>query len=154
MKWVSRDIETYLSAKEYVDTAVVPLFSVSFGSDLKQSASNAEFISLLSSYLERQFTGRMLLLPPFTYLNTKNPEEKLNELKKWEENIIENEFKHIFYITSESDWKLYENQLEGSLIWLPSLPLEHLNDSQKVSMIESQVKQLLNLFTQKWHENL
>jgi hypothetical protein len=154
MKWVSKDIETYLTAKEYVDTAVVPLFSVSFGSDLKQSASNAEFISLLSSYLERQFTGRMLLLPPFTYLNTKNPEEKLNELKKWEENIIVNEFKHIFYITSESDWKLYETQLEGSLIWLPSLPLEHLNDSQKVSMIESQVKQLLNLFTQKWHENL
>ena len=47
-----------------------------------------------------------------------------------------------------------KNKLDGSLIWLPSLPLEHLNDSQKISMIESQVKQLLNLFTRKWQENL
>lgn len=49
---------------------------------------------------------------------------------------------------------MVENQLSGSLIWLPALPLEHLNDSQKISMIESQVKQLLKLFTQKWQENL
>ena len=31
MKWIPQDIETYLNAKEYVDTAVIPLFSVSFG---------------------------------------------------------------------------------------------------------------------------
>jgi hypothetical protein len=74
-------------------------------------------------------------------------------MKKWEENIKKNEFKHIFYITSESDWKLHEKDLTGSLIWLPSLPLEHLNDQQKISLIESQVKQLLSLFTQKWQEN-
>ncbi len=64
------------------------------------------------------------------------------------------EFKHIFYITSESEWKMQEENLDGSLIWLPSLPLEHLQDSQKISMIESQVKQILNLFTRKWKENL
>ncbi|MFP7297850.1 YpiF family protein [Neobacillus niacini] len=152
MKWVSKDIETYLTAKEYVDTAVVPLYCVSFGNDMKQSASSAEFITLLTSYLERQFTGRLLLLPPFTYLKNERPEETFLEVKKWEENIVKNEFKHIFYITSESDWKLYEKDLSGSLIWIPSLPLEHLNDQQKISMIESQVKQLLSLFTQKWYE--
>ena len=26
MKWIPQDIETYLNAKEYVDTAVIPLF--------------------------------------------------------------------------------------------------------------------------------
>ncbi|MEH7254850.1 YpiF family protein [Neobacillus niacini] len=154
MKWVSKDIETYFSAKEYVDTAVIPIFSLSFGNEMKQSASNAEFITLITNYLERQFTGRLLLLPPFTYIKNNDPVEVLSELKNWEENIEGNEFKHIFYITSESDWKMVENQLAGSLIWLPALPLEHLNDSQKISMIESQVKQLLNLFTQKWQENL
>ncbi|NWQ39799.1 YpiF family protein [Bacillus sp. EB106-08-02-XG196] len=152
MKWVSKDIETYLTAKEYVDTAVIPLYSVSFGNEMKQSASSAEFITLLTSYLERQFTGRLLLLPPFTYLKSDKPEDIIKQMKKWEENIKRNEFKHIFYITSESDWKIYEKELAGSLIWLPSLPLEHLNDQQKISMIESQVKQLLSLFTQKWSE--
>ena len=154
MKWVSKDIETYISAKEYVDTAVIPLFSLSFGSEMKQSASNAEFITLFTNYLERQFTGRLLLFPPFTYIKNNDPVEVLGGLKKWEENIAGNEFKHIFYISSDVDWKMYENQLSGSLIWLPALPLEHLNESQKISMIESQVKQLLNLFTQKWQENL
>jgi hypothetical protein len=153
MKWVSKDIETYLTAKEYVDTAVIPVISVSFGNEMMQSASSAEFITLLTSYLERQFTGRLLLLPPFTYLKSDHPEYIIQQMKKWEENIEKNEFKHIFYITSESDWKIYEKELTGSLIWLPSLPLEHLNDQQKISMIESQVKQLLSLFTQKWQEN-
>jgi hypothetical protein len=153
MKWVSKDIETYSTAKEYVDTAVIPLYSVSFGNEMKQSASSAEFITLLTTFLERQFTGRMLLVPPFTYLKSDHPEDIIQQLKKWEANIEKNEFKHIFYITSEIDWKNSEKELTGSLIWLPSLPLEHLNDSQKISMIESQVKQLLSLFTQKWHEN-
>ncbi|MEH6991807.1 YpiF family protein [Neobacillus drentensis] len=153
MKWVSKDIETYITAKEYVDTAVIPVVSVSFGNEMMQSASSAEFIILLTSYLERQFTGRLLLLPPFTYLKSDHPEDIILQMKKWEENIEKNEFKHIFYITSESDWKIYEKELTGSLIWLPSLPLEHLNDQQKISMIESQVKQLLSLFTQKWQEN-
>jgi hypothetical protein len=153
MKWVSKDIETYLAAKEYVDTAVIPLVSVSFGNEMMQSASSAEFITLLTSYLERQFTGRLLLLPPFTYFKSDHPEDIVLQMKKWEENIEKNEFKHIFYITSESDWKLHEKDLTGSLIWLPSLPLEHLNDQQKISLIESQVKQLLSLFTQKWQEN-
>jgi hypothetical protein len=154
MKWVSKDIETYSTAKEYVDTAVIPIYSVSFGNEMKQSASNAEFITLLTTYLERQFTGRLLLVPPFTYLKSDNQEDILQQLKKWEENIEKSEFKHIFYITTEIDWKNFEKELTGSLIWLPSLPLEHLNDSQKITMVESQVKQILSLFTQKWHENL
>lgn len=154
MKWISKDIETYLSAKEYVDTAVIPLYSVTFGNEMSQSASNAEFITLLTNYLERQFTGRLVLFPPFTYLKNDDSENIVNQLKNWEENIEKNEFKHIFYITSESDWKIHEDKLTGSLIWLPSLPLGTLNDQQKNSMIESQVKQLLDLFIRKWHENL
>lgn len=154
MKWVSKDIETYLTAKEYVDTAVVPLYSVSFGNEMKQSASSAEFITLLTNLLERQFTGRIMMIPPYTYLKSEQFVDIVEGLKKWEEDLEKNEFKHIFYITSDIDWKNSELELAGSLIWLPSLPLEHLNDSQKVSMIESQVKQILSLFTQKWHENL
>lgn len=153
MKWVPQDIDTYLSAKEYIDTAIIPLYSVSFGDEMKQSAANAEFITLLTSYLERQFTGRLVLIPPFTYLKDEANDNSINDLKKWEEKIVKNEFKHIFYITSESEWKSEEKQLSGSLVWLPSIPLEHMNEQQKISIIDSQVKQLLNLFEKKWHEN-
>ncbi|MEH7353777.1 YpiF family protein [Neobacillus drentensis] len=149
MKWIPQDIETYLNAKEYVDTAVLPLYSVSFGGEMKHSAATAEFITLLTGHLERQFTGRIILFPPFTYLKN---EIALSDLLKWEENIAKSELKHIFYITSELDWRIHEDKLSGSLIWLPSLPLENMNDSQKIEIIDNQVKQLLTLFTQKWHE--
>ncbi|MDR7238665.1 YpiF family protein [Neobacillus drentensis] len=153
MKWTPQDIETYLNAKEYVDTAVIPLFSVSIGEDMKQSAAAAEFITLLTGYLERQFTGRLLLFPPFTYLNSKNSESILSDLKDWEASLVKGEIHHIFYITSDINWRDREKELNGSLIWLPAIPLENMNDSQKVAIIDSQVKQLLGLFTQKWHES-
>jgi hypothetical protein len=153
MKWTPQDIETYLNAKEYVDTAVVPLLSVSMGGEMKQSASAAEFITLLTGYLERQFTGRLLLLPPFTYLKSKNGESTISDLKDWEADLVKGEVKHIFYITSDIDWRTWEEELTGTVIWLPSIPLEHMSESQKQSVIDSQVKQLLDLFTQKWHKN-
>jgi hypothetical protein len=152
MKWIPQEVETYLQAKEYVDTAVIPLYSVSFGDEMKQSAAMAEFITLLTSQLERQFTGRLLLFPPFTYLKNNLSEKVINELKNWEANIETSEFKHIFYITTESEWRMQEQKFAGSIIWLPALPLEFMDVSQKVAMVDSQVKQLLNLFTQKWHE--
>lgn len=150
---MAKDIETYIEAKEYVDTAIIPLYSVSFGDEMKHSAEAAEFITLLTNLLERQFTGRVVLFPPFTYLKNDDNERVINELKSWEDNIVKNDFKHIFYITSESDWKLNDTKLSGSVIWIPALPLQSMEESQKVSLIDSQVKQLLNLFTQKWQEN-
>jgi hypothetical protein len=153
MKWTPQDIETYLNAKEYVDTAVVPLLAVSVGGEMKQSAAGTEFITLLSGHLERQFTGRLLLLPPFTYLKSNYGENTIKDLREWEANLAKEEFKHIFYLTSELDWRTQEGGLTGTVIWLPSIPLEHMNDSQKMAVVDSQVKQLLELFTQKWHEN-
>ncbi|GHH98194.1 YpiF family protein [Neobacillus kokaensis] len=153
MKWIPQDVETYSNAKEYVDTAVVPLYSVTVGGGIKQSAAAAEFITLLTTYLEKQFTGRILLFPPFTYLENEQSERVVTDLQNWEVNIFEAGFKHVFYITSDLEWRGREAQLEGSVIWLPSIPLEHMNDPQKLTMIDSQVKQLLTLFTQKWHEN-
>ncbi|MEH7331370.1 YpiF family protein [Neobacillus drentensis] len=154
MKWIPQEVETYLNAKEYVDTAVVPLYSVSVGGEMKQSAAAAEFITLLTSHLERQFTGRIVLFPPFTYLKDVSTEKVFNELLNWESSIFQSEFKHVFYITSEIEWRESSEKLKGSLIWLPAIPLEQMSDSQKLTIIDSQVKQLLTLFTQKWHENM
>ena len=67
--------------KEYVDTAVIPLIPVSFGDENETSAASmSEFITLLSTLLERQFTGRILLLPPFTYLTEDDYENRLSDL--------------------------------------------------------------------------
>lgn len=151
MKWIPQDIEMFVKAREYVDTIVIPLYPISFGDDVKQTANMTEFINLLTNQLEKQFKGRMILLPSFTYLKTQEKEKVLNNLLDWEKILKLENFNHIFYVTSDSDWKLKEDHLEGSLLWLPALPLEHMDEKQKKSIIEDQVKQLLNLFIQKWH---
>ncbi|PLR99735.1 YpiF family protein [Bacillus sp. T33-2] len=151
MKWNSADVEIYVKSKEYVDTIVLPLLPVSFGDDIKQAASMTEFISLLSMQLERQFKGRIMLLPGFTYL-TADPETSLSNIKRWEQEFRVKQFQHIFYLTSDSNWKQHEAGLHGSLIWLPSLQIGNLDENYKTSILEDQVKQLLNLFVQKWRE--
>lgn len=151
MKWIPQDIDMFVTAKEYVDTVVIPLYPISFGDDVKQLANMSEFINLLTIQLERQFKGRLLLLPGFTYFKKQENDKYLNDLLEWEEVLKQEDFKHIFYVTSDSDWKMKEQKLSGSLIWLPALPLEHMDEKQKKSIIDDQVKQLLNLFVQRWH---
>lgn len=148
MKWVAADVEMYQKAAEYVDTAIVPLLPVSFGDDMKQNASMAEFIGILTSQLEKQFRGRIFLLPDFVYI--KENEGSLNALKDWENTLLDKQFKHTFYVTSDSRWRQQEKELNGNVLWLPSLSLEHMQEQQKVAIVDDQVKQLLSLFTEKW----
>ncbi|WP_423407230.1 YpiF family protein [Heyndrickxia sp. MSNUG] len=150
MKWVAADIEMYQKAAEYVDTAIIPLMPVSFDSDMKQSASMAEFIGILTGQLEKQFKGRIFLLPAFVYI--KGHSGNLKTLQEWEKTLLDKQFKHLFFVTSDSSWRQQENEMSGTLLWLPSLPLEHMQDQQKVSIVEDQVKQLLTLFTEKWEQ--
>ncbi|MCS0672232.1 YpiF family protein [Cytobacillus firmus] len=150
MKWVSQDIEMFLKEKQYVDTAVLPLLPVSFGDDIKQSVAMTEFISLLSVQLERQFRGRLIMLPGYAYLKSAGEDSLLSGLGDWEAELKAQGFKHIFHLTSDSMWKSLEERLEGGLIWLPSLPLEHMDENYRNSILDDQVKQLLNLFVQKW----
>lgn len=150
MKWISQDIDMFIREKEYVDTVVLPLLPVSLGDDIKQTVSMTEFISLLSVQLERQFRGRLLMLPGYSYLKSVSEDKHVSDLKSWEEELFDKGFKHVLYITSDSSWKAVEDKLNGGLIWLPSLPLENMDESYKNSILEDQVKQLLNLFVQKW----
>jgi hypothetical protein len=150
MKWIPQDMEIYMKSKEYVDTIVLPLLPVSLGDDVKQMASMSEFITLLSIQLERQFRGRLVMLPGYSYLKSSSEDKLVSDLKDWETELDGAGFKHVFYITSDSRWKTVEDQLNGGLIWLPSLPLEHMDENYKTSILEDQVKQLLSLFLQKW----
>lgn len=150
MKWISQDIDMFIKSKEYVDTAVLPLLPVSLGDDMKQAVAMSEFISLLSIQLERQFRGRLLMLPSYSYLKSAVEDKLVSDVKSWEEELLSQGFKHVFYLTSDSSWKSIESQLDGNLIWLPSLPLENMDENYRISIVDDQVKQLMSLFMQKW----
>ncbi|WP_064091037.1 YpiF family protein [Rossellomorea aquimaris] len=153
MNWNVKDIEVFESEKAYIDTAVIPVVPIDFGNNIRISGAQSEFISLLTFHLERQFKGRMMIVPPYSYLMSVSRESEVEELSRWEKELKESGVKHTFFLTADSEWKKVENQLEESLIWVPSIPLEHLDENYKHSIMEDQVKQLLNVIVQKWQKN-
>ncbi|WP_010284165.1 YpiF family protein [Bacillus timonensis] len=152
MKWVTKDIDVYLQAKEYVDTAVIPLIPVSLEGNVKNTVSMGEFITILSNEVERQFKGRIILFPAFTYSNGEELEMAKTRLNQWSSDLNGEGMKHTIFITSDSSWKQVENDLNGSLIWLPTLPLEYVEEKYKQTMLQDQMKQLVTLFTNIWQK--
>ena len=151
MKWISNDVDLYNQAKEYIDTAVVPLIAVSVGSDFKNTVSKGEFINLVSMDLERQLKGRVFLFPTYSYL--KKSENVIENLIEWKTEL-QQEFKHVVFLTSDTELKEEKNeQLEGKLIWLPTIPLENMDENLKRKLLQDQVEQILNILLQSWNKS-
>ncbi|MDI5789381.1 DUF2487 family protein [Bacillus licheniformis] len=53
MKWNTHDADVYLNAKEYIDTAVIPLISVDLGDQFKSAVSKGN----LRLYLQKNSKG-------------------------------------------------------------------------------------------------
>lgn len=148
MKWTAKDLDMYMQSKEYVDTVLIPLVPLSFGAQMKQTGSMNEFLTILSLELEKQMKGRILLLPTFHYLSDEL--DKIKRLKGWANEVKENNFKHVFFLTSDFEWKKEERELENNLVWIPAIPLEGLEIEQAREMINQQVLQILDIFTYNW----
>ena len=52
LKWIVKDVEQFEQAREYVDTGVIPLLSISAKKEMKMVVEQGEFIELLSTELE------------------------------------------------------------------------------------------------------
>ena len=100
LKWIVKDVEQFEQAREYVDTGVIPLLSISAAKEMKMVVEQGEFIELLSTELEREYKGRVLLLPAFTYLVESQKNEK-GRLQEWTNHLRSEGFKHIAYVTSD-----------------------------------------------------
>ena len=148
MKWTAKDLDMYIQSKEYVDTVLIPLVPLSFGGQMKQTGSMNEFLTILSLEIEKQMKGRILLLPTFHYLSDEM--DKVERLNRWAKEVKEKDFKHIFFLTSDFEWKKEEGELENNLVWIPAIPLESLETEQAREMINQQVLQILDVFTYNW----
>lgn len=151
MKWMTTEVDLYLQSKEYVDTAIIPLIPISIGEQMKNKVLEGEFITIISNEIERQFKGRMFLLPPFTYISDKEKViTELNRLKEWKELVLAQGFKHVVFLTSDSTWKEQEGELDSSLIWLSPIPLEHVDGNLKQQIMTDQVQVLVPLLLKAW----
>ncbi|MCY8177262.1 YpiF family protein [Bacillus inaquosorum] len=145
MRWRITDAKDYLQAKDYIDTAVIPLINIKVGAHFKITAEKGEFTQLLSDELERQLKGRVYLLPPYTYVDRN--EKTVQGLKDLREELI-SEFSHVVLLTSDENWNS-EDAL-GKIIVTHSVPLEHLNDSLKRKILDERTAEILNVLLQLW----
>ena len=146
MHWNGKDSAVFQAQKEYIDTAVIPLTLIDGSQNGFQfAASAADFTLSLGNLIENQFKGRIVLFPSFSY--TKN-QDKYLLLENWMEELKKAQFKHIFYITSDRDWTTMEEDI--NIFWIPSIPLESMDQKMKNSVLEDQLRQLIPTFAKKW----
>ncbi|WP_227936205.1 YpiF family protein [Alkalihalobacillus deserti] len=150
MKWQATEMDTYLQAKEYVDTALVSLIPVSWEKEIKQTVAMGEFISIIASEVEKQFHGRVVQFPVFSYLKSEGKPGRLERIRNWEKELKVGGVNHIIYLTSDSEWKSIEDELDGMLLWLPTIPLEHMEADYRRNVITDQIKQIIPIMTNKW----
>lgn len=150
MKWISEDIQTFMEAREYVDSVLIPLYGISFAGVISKNAASTEFTSIISQQVERQFKGRLLMLPGITYCKDWDEEEKVKYILQWKATIEKEKFPFIFFLTTDKEWDLYAEKLGDSLIWMPFIPLEDLDERYKKTVIEEEVSEILNKIILKW----
>jgi Protein of unknown function (DUF2487) len=150
MDWNEKDIGIALGAKEYVDTAIIPLVPVTWGEEAKVAVKSGEFISTFSRAMEHKYKGRILLLPPFTYLLHEDASSKEERLKAWEQVLKKEDIKHVFYLTSDHLNKEMDKNLEGSVIWIPALPLATMDDKMKQELLNAQINEVMTLLMKEW----
>jgi len=152
MKWLKNDLEKYGQAKEYIDTLLIPLipFRMADTREAEKSAQQAEGISIIANEIEKELTGRVLLAPPFHYLQTGDRTLEVRRVNEWAAEMKEQPFEHIFLLTFDSSWKKLEKELDSSLIWIPALQLENFHTADSRSMIREQVGQITGLIRSYW----
>lgn len=146
MNWNAKDLDTYFQQKEYIDTLLVPLLRIDTTPEqLKSSASSTEFLMHLSKFIETQFKGRMMMMPPFTYTQSTSLQNMSETLTSDFEQLS---FTHVFYLTTDRNWT--EIDTYGEVIWVPSIPLESMDQQLRQTIIEDQLRQVLPTLTKKW----
>ncbi|WP_010095897.1 YpiF family protein [Ornithinibacillus scapharcae] len=152
MQWTKKDIQTYLGSKEYIDTAIIPIipFQLSRESEIGKSTSKREILSIFATEIEKELSGRVLLVPNYYYLEFGDKEAEAKRLNDWTKELFTQPFKHVFILTFDSGWKRHEKELDANLLWLPGFQVEDPNSVETIQMIRGQVADVVELMRSYW----
>ncbi|MGN7476465.1 YpiF family protein [Solibacillus silvestris] len=146
MNFKVNDVEQFQAQKQFIDTAIVPLVQLDFSEQgMKQSSSASEYLMSLTNFIEQQFKGRLMLLPPFSYTVQTKSEALPSAL---EQELKEAGFKSVVFITCDHSWTEHKQLL--NIIWLPAIPLESMDKTVKQRILEDQLKQVIPGLTNVW----
>ena len=152
MKWTSADLQKYVQAKEYVDTAIIPVqgFQLNQEKTMVKDATQREVLSIYTNEIEKELSGRVLLTPQYNYLKSNDLKDEVSRLNHWIEHIQEQPFTSVFLLTFDSQWKKCEREINGELLWFPNVQTTNINSEETGQMIRSQVEQISELIRSYW----
>lgn len=143
-----KDLEQFQAQKQFIDTAIVPLVHIDLtDGGMQQSGSAVDYLLSLANFIEQQFRGRLVLLPPFSYTTNLRDEQFPSKLK---EELLENGFKTIVFISCDHYWQIFKDEL--NIIWMPAIPLESMDKAIKQRILEDQLKQIIPVLTNAWNQ--
>ena len=145
MNYVVQDVTQFQLQKEFIDTAIVPLVRLNFSeTGMKQSSSEANYLMSLTSFIEQQFRGRVMLIPPISYTEKINSAELAHQLHN---ELLEGGFKTVFFVTTDFEWTKVN---DIHVIWLPAIPLESMDSVMKTRILQDQLQQIIPKLTAAW----
>jgi hypothetical protein len=65
MKWLEADMEKYAEQKQYIDTAVIPVYRLEIDQLSGRDVRQQNWLEAVCKYVEQQLAGRLVLLPTF-----------------------------------------------------------------------------------------
>lgn len=139
MNWVEDDIRVTLGQSEYIDTAIVPVGRISWGTQTIEHSNSLEYLKKICLVLEQQFRGRMILFPPILCCGSisDSTEPLYDQLTK--ENI-----KYIFILTCESQVQFKD------VIHIPYLPIQKMDYENQLIIINSQIDEIMKKISHYW----
>ncbi|HLQ73708.1 MAG TPA: DUF2487 family protein [Bacillota bacterium] len=152
MKWYTADLNKYISAKEYIDTLIIPLlpYQLSEDASVEKQAQQGEMLTIFVNELERELTGRTMLLPNYYYLSNHSKEAEIERLNAFIQDAKTQPFEHTFLITSDASWKKHEKDIEGDILWWPGVKSVDRQSKEMRLLIHDQVEQFSELIRSYW----
>lgn len=152
MKWTPEDLQKYVQAKEYIDTAIIPVlgFQMNDEKKLEKEAYQREVLSIYTNEIEKELSGRLLLTPPYNYVKSDDMTKELERLNNWIDHIKEQPFTSVFILTFDNQWKKIEKNLNAELLWFPSVQTGDIKSEESIRMIRNQVDQISELIRTFW----
>ncbi|WP_240675740.1 DUF2487 family protein [Ammoniphilus sp. CFH 90114] len=135
MRWTLEDMKTYEGAKEYIDTALIPVYLLAPDALGVAKVKEQRWLEEICVYAERQLTGRIVLFPTLYLVNeqTRIP-------------IFESEqFQNIQWITTQSE--LHESLTASNY---SSYLLERNENEDDLSIMVKEGKRLTQQIMNQW----
>ena len=135
MRWTLEDMATFEEAKEYIDTALIPIFSFDIDNLSQKVWKEQKWLEEICIYVERQLAGRILLFPTLYHNSREN---------SWK-NIESVTFPFLHFITANKEIALALQEM-GQEAYL----VDRKENEEELKEMVREGKKLTEYIMKKW----